>query len=252
MKFALLGNERIVAQPHIKGAICPKCRTEVISKCGEIRVNHWAHKNKIQCDKWMEDSEWREKWLDEFPSDWQEPVIDRGTESHFVDIRTPNNTMILLHQSHLTVEIVRERETFYSTPVWIINAGRYKNSVNRFLSCFEKSYIKEPKRTPENLRDPFLLLSEFNVDKVFHRSWLSCHFPVFLDYTTATAGRDHRYAEQLDYLWCLMPYSVQGFRILFKFTKQQLIEKLIHMKGRTLEEMKQLEQTFIKNHPHLY
>ena len=74
----------------------------------------------------------------------------------------------------------------------------------------------------------------------------------FLDYTTATAGRDHQYAEQLDYLWCLMPYSVKRFRILFKFTKQQLIEKLIHMKGRTLEEMKQLEQAFIKNHPHLY
>ncbi|WP_353477833.1 competence protein CoiA family protein [Parasutterella secunda] len=52
--------QRVVAKSGIRGAVCPKCHTELIAKCGEIRVHHWAHKNKLQCDDWIEDdNEWR-------------------------------------------------------------------------------------------------------------------------------------------------------------------------------------------------
>ena len=116
MKFGLVNGKRVIAKPHVKGVVCPKCHTELIAKCGEIRVHHWAHKNKLQCDDWIEeDNEWRSRWLDAFPEDWQEPVIERNGESHFADIQTPQNTIILLHQSHLTAEIIQSRENFYQT-----------------------------------------------------------------------------------------------------------------------------------------
>ena len=70
-----------------------------------------------------DDNKWRDSWLNEFEDDWQESLIDRGGVSHFADIETDKNTIILLHQSRLTPEIIREREDFYQTPVWIFNAG---------------------------------------------------------------------------------------------------------------------------------
>lgn len=118
MKFGRLNGERVKPEPHLKGVRCPKCDTELVAKCGKIRAFHWAHKNKLQCDDWMEDdNKWRDRWLNEFEDDWQESLIDRGGVSHFADIETDKNTIILLHQSRLTPEIIREREDFYRTPV---------------------------------------------------------------------------------------------------------------------------------------
>ncbi len=251
MKFGLFNGKRVVAKPHVKGAVCPKCHTELIAKCGEIRVHHWAHKNKLQCDDWIEDdNEWRSQWLDSFLEDWQEPLIERNGECHFADIQTPRNTVILLHQSHLTVEMIQTREDFYQTPVWIVNTGRYKNEVSRFLHSFEKAWIKGLKGSSGKLE--VKIISEFNVDKVFRKEWLTARFPVFFDYTTTNEDKEHGYGRMLDFVWCLMPYSVQGFRILFRYSKNELIDKLKRRRGYDLQAMRKrgkwFEERLSKNH----
>ena len=43
MKFALINNCRAEAAKGAKG-ICPSCGSELIAKCGEVKINHWAHK----------------------------------------------------------------------------------------------------------------------------------------------------------------------------------------------------------------
>ena len=45
MKFAQVNNKRIEA---IKGAtgVCPVCGSELVAKCGEVYIHHWAHKKK--------------------------------------------------------------------------------------------------------------------------------------------------------------------------------------------------------------
>jgi hypothetical protein len=35
---------------------CPGCMADVIAKCGERKINHWAHKKALVCDPW-----WRKK-----------------------------------------------------------------------------------------------------------------------------------------------------------------------------------------------
>jgi len=49
MRFALLNDKRIEATKGAKG-VCPCCGSELVAKCGEIKVHHWSHKKK--CDDW--------------------------------------------------------------------------------------------------------------------------------------------------------------------------------------------------------
>ena len=80
MKYALKLDERIEATPKAS-AICPCCRTEVIAKCGNRKVWHWAHKTKQTCDHWWEnETQWHRDWKDKFSERWQEvvPFADDG------------------------------------------------------------------------------------------------------------------------------------------------------------------------------
>lgn len=236
MKFGRLNGERVKPKSHLKGVSCPKCGTELIAKCGEIRAHHWAHKNKLQCDDWMEDdNEWRDSWLNEFEEDWQEVLIERAGVQHFADVETEKKTIILLHQSRLTPEIIREREDFYQTPVWIFNAGLHKQDVAHFLKAFENGWIRFPKI--QNNKNPFLMITEFYIEKVFRKEWLSARFPVFLDYSTAKDSQIYPLAKQLNEIWYLTPITVLGFRILFHYPKKSLIKSLIDRPGLNLEQM---------------
>ena len=225
--------------------ICPKCKTDMIAKCGQVRIHHWAHKNKIQCDDWMEDeNEWRREWLSHFAPDCQEQLVEHNGQSHFADILTTLGSVILLHQSQLTEEMIREREAFYQTPVWIFNAGRYKQDVNRFLSAFEKNYVRYRSKN-------LITISEFNIDKVFKKAWLSAQFPVFFDFSNAQGTVKSLYSEKLNGIWCLLPYRIKGFRVLFHQSKEKVILKLKERGSVDAQMMKALEADFKKRHPKL-
>ena len=47
MQWAIKDGEKILANPKEK-AICPICNSEVIAKCGSIKVWHWSH--MMQCE----------------------------------------------------------------------------------------------------------------------------------------------------------------------------------------------------------
>ena len=40
---ALVNNIEVVATKGAKG-ICPHCGADMTAKCGNVKVNHWAHK----------------------------------------------------------------------------------------------------------------------------------------------------------------------------------------------------------------
>ena len=76
MKFGLdkTTNERIEPK-HGQYATCPCCETDLIAKCGKIKVHHWAHKKGHECDPWWEpETEWHRTWKSKFPTDWQETI----------------------------------------------------------------------------------------------------------------------------------------------------------------------------------
>ena len=53
MRFAEVDGKRCEATKRAKG-ICPFCKGEVIAKCGEQKIAHWAHKSTQSCDSWHE------------------------------------------------------------------------------------------------------------------------------------------------------------------------------------------------------
>ena len=48
MRFALSNDERIEAIKGAKG-VCPCCGNDLVAKCGEVYIHHWAHKKKCGC-----------------------------------------------------------------------------------------------------------------------------------------------------------------------------------------------------------
>ncbi len=74
MRFALIDSKKIEATEGAKG-FCPCCNSEMVPKCGDLKINHWAHKGKRICDPWWEnETDWHRNWKNQFPSDWQEVV----------------------------------------------------------------------------------------------------------------------------------------------------------------------------------
>ena len=54
--------ERISAEPNAS-ALCPICHKEVIAKCGDINIWHWAHKELVDCDAYREaETDWHRNW----------------------------------------------------------------------------------------------------------------------------------------------------------------------------------------------
>jgi competence CoiA-like predicted nuclease len=49
MKFAVFNNSKIETSKGAKG-YCPSCGSELIAKCGNVKINHWAHKGNRNCD----------------------------------------------------------------------------------------------------------------------------------------------------------------------------------------------------------
>jgi competence protein CoiA len=116
MQWALINNERVKATPKSKG-ICPLCKQEVISKCGEIKVWHWSHTSNKDCDNWWEhETDWHINWKNKFPKVNQEVIIGR----HRADIKI-NNVIIELQNSSISSEEIEERENFYKNMVWLLN-----------------------------------------------------------------------------------------------------------------------------------
>ena len=126
MKFALVDNQKIEASKGLKG-ICPICHQPVIAKCGEIKMDHWAHKSLAQCDKWWEhETEWHRSWKNKFPLDWQEVIaIDEMTgEKHIADIKTDKGMVIEFQHSNISAEERISREKFYKNMIWVIDGTR--------------------------------------------------------------------------------------------------------------------------------
>ena len=145
MKYAILNNKRIEPQKGIIDAVCPICEEIVIPKCGNIKIHHWAHKTKYNCDPWWEnETEWHRKWKDLFPEECQEFVmIDNITsEKHIADVRINNLTLEFQHSS-ISENEKTSRENFYKNMFWIVDARKYyekfKNTL-QFLNHSKRCY----------------------------------------------------------------------------------------------------------------
>ena len=106
---------------------CSYCGSEMIAKCGRVKMWHWAHKSRVSCDPWWEsETEWHRNWKNQFPSTWQEVVhTDQETgEKHIADIKTPYGLVIEFQHSAIEQRELKSREAFYENLIWVVDGDR--------------------------------------------------------------------------------------------------------------------------------
>jgi len=125
MLLAMSPNGRIRARPN-KIAICPQCKEQVISKCGQINIWHWSHKKETDCDNWSEgETFWHYKWKTIFGIEHCERTIDE----HRADIII-NNNIIELQASTISFQELAERNIYYykvydKKVIWIFRSDDF-------------------------------------------------------------------------------------------------------------------------------
>lgn len=213
MKFGLVDGEKVPATKGAKG-VCPLCRAELIAKCGEVKINHWAHKSRRNCDPWWEnETEWHRNWKNRYPESWQETVFkDANTgEKHIADVCTKDGLVLEFQHSHIKAVEQTSRESFYREMVWVVNGARRKTDYKRFVRGFEDF-------TSTNQQGIFFT---YFPDECFHSSWINRAVPVFFDFEDVPDSNP-RLTENA--VWGLLPGSQQGRVIVLCVSKEQFVE----------------------------
>ena len=137
MKFALLNDKRIEATKRAKG-VCPSCGSELVAKCGEIKVHHWSHKKKCDDYWWENETEWHRNWKNKFPKEWQEIIQkDESGEKHIADVKTSSGWVIEFQHSAIAREERDSRDYFYNKLIWIVDGTRRTTDIKQFDSLID-------------------------------------------------------------------------------------------------------------------
>ncbi|MFX1707198.1 competence protein CoiA family protein [Chitinophaga sp. CC14] len=214
MRFALIDNLRVEAEPGLKG-ICPGCMQPVIAKCGAQRIHHWAHSRSIACDKWWEaETEWHRAWKNNFPLGWQEVFLpDAQTgQKHIADVQTEHGLVIEFQHSHLNPQERIARETFYKNMVWVVDGTRLKYDYRRFVKGHDYFQYTEQKgifhvKSPEDC---------------FPQAWLNSQVPVIFDFKGQEPLEDLLGLREP--LYCLFPASIGKSAVVAKISRKAFIK----------------------------
>ncbi|MCR9195405.1 MAG: competence protein CoiA family protein [Hyphomonas sp.] len=144
LRFALVKGQRAEAAPGQTG-LCEHCGRETISKCGPIKIAHWAHKSAKSCDSWWEpETSWHRAWKNRFPTKWQEQSQrDEYGELHIADVVTPNGMVIEFQHSSISHREVKKRTDFYNNLCWIVNGLRLKTGWKRFRKALWIGFMQQ-------------------------------------------------------------------------------------------------------------
>ena len=122
MQYAVINGER--AEPLSGGrGQCPICRSDMIAKCGQRILHHWAHKGRRNCDPWWEnETQWHRDWKSRFPRECREiHHRARDGEIHRADVRTASGIYIEIQHSPMPDAERCAREDFYGNLLWIVD-----------------------------------------------------------------------------------------------------------------------------------
>lgn len=202
---------------------CPFCHSEMIARCGEVRVHHWAHKSKSDCDPWWEpETDWHRDWKNEFPLRWQERILrDEATnEKHIADIFTLAGLTVEVQHSHLEPEERRAREAFYKNILWIVDGSRLEGNRKRILA-YQSALVE----IVDGGRRTNLFLTD-KAEELFPRDWLESPAPVCFDY--AGPKSDVTSAELP--LFLLFPGPVHRRRLVEVLPRDGLLRSILSEK----------------------
>lgn len=211
MKFALINGNKVEATKGAKG-ICFNCGAELIAKCGEVKIHHWAHKNIKHCDSWWEnETEWHRFWKNNFPLEWQEVIhIDKNGEKHIADVKTEEKWVLEFQHSPIKSEERLSRNIFYSKIVWVVDGTRRKTDKSQFQNILNES-IRVKYGNILVYRIGFLRESRLL------NEWFSSGVPVLFDFQESKNLEHSR-------LWLLIPKKSNDIAYIFPFSGKNFIE----------------------------
>ena len=128
MQYALVNGLKSGPKKGLKG-ICADCGAEMLAKCGDMKLHHWAHRVNSNCDSWWEtETEWHRNWKNCFPEHYREvSFLDTKTnEYHRADIHTPADITIEFQNSALALSELQARNNFYGRIIWVVNGVKFK------------------------------------------------------------------------------------------------------------------------------
>ena len=215
MQYALVNVEKREPTPGAVGK-CETCDHLMISKCGEIKLWHWAHKGKRHCDRWWEpETPWHRGWKNQFPAEWREVrQYDVAGECHVADVRTEHGLVIECQYSSISSAERIAREKFYGANgrmVWIVNLGRYKTARSR-LAKGQADWGRT------NIQGFSLIAWP---DECFPKAWISSTVPVFFDFED-NSSEFWQVANRS--LWCLLPGRAEGNAVVARVSWAQFVE----------------------------
>ena len=198
---------RVTIEEAARGGeyFCPLCGGRVIVKAkgSEAVREHFAHKNKGECDSWRHDmSEWHRAWQNCFPKECREVVVQSDGVKHIADVLI-NKTVIEFQHSPITAEEIAKRNRFYTEcgykVVWVFDAdGKIRNK-NKSVDTIDPILCAETDLCWERPKREFSIKMPDNVT-------------IFLQYKTSIS--DPRYfGQESDIL--LLVKSVDTKQIVF-------------------------------------
>ena len=213
MRFALVNNEKVEARKGLKG-LCPLCRNDVTAKCGNWRINHWAHKANYNCDSWWEnETEWHRAWKNEYPKEWQEIALSAPTgEKHFADVHTDLKLTIEFQNSSISSEERATRELFYGQMIWVVNCNNRARDYARLIKAKAKDLIQT------NVKGFHLTI---NPENCFPATWLDRKVPVAFDFSSDTSREAQ--AVSSEPLWYLLPERIEGCSVIVEFSYKAFV-----------------------------
>lgn len=111
---------------------------ELIAKCGEVKIHHWARRAKDP-DTWHEpETEWHLDWKTHFPKNDTEQIVRVDGEEHRMDARTAiggKRYVLEFQNSHISPEEVRQRDDGYPKAgydgvIWVWNGEKANITVS--------------------------------------------------------------------------------------------------------------------------
>ncbi|MBL3576012.1 competence protein CoiA [Rhodovulum sulfidophilum] len=146
MQLALLDGHRTKATKGKTGT-CPVCGADVIAKCGNRLVHHWAHASRRDCDPWWEnETPWHRAWKELFPETCREiPHVDVSGEIHRSDVRTETGIYIEFQHSAMSDAERHSRENFYQNLIWVVDGLPFKKNfeINHILPSPDDGFAKD-------------------------------------------------------------------------------------------------------------
>ena len=202
MRFALSNNELIEPTKGAKG-FCPCCGSELVAKCGEIKVHYWSHKKKCDDHWWENETEWHRNWKNQFPKEWQEVIHkDESGEKHIADVLTGSDWTIEFQHSVIAREERDSRDYFYNKLIWVVDGTRRPTDIKQFQNLMNEAEFVS--------NEPFILINNLPEDYRLIQEWSDCSSLVLFDFGKSEVSYRDGYSSNKD-LWLIFPSSNKTF-----------------------------------------